>query len=133
MTDIEAPSITCSPDITLPTINGENFAEVTTIPDIHATDNSGFLSREVCSHDFPSNFILGSTLIDCIAIDAANNSASCQFQVHVIGKWPSVVYDLQFYAIKMNNEYRHTIDDLLFSCWTSANQCQAGNLKLTFV
>lgn len=88
-TDVEAPNITCPLDITVPTEFGENFATLANVPEIQATDNSGFLSSEVCSRDLAGNFILGSTPVDCIAVDAANNSASCQFQVYVIGKCSS--------------------------------------------
>ena len=64
---------------------GEKFTIINR-PSIEVNDNSGSVPTLICDHTFTDKFMLGTTLVECIATDSANNTARCLFEVTVVGK-----------------------------------------------
>jgi hypothetical protein len=84
--DNVAPTITCPADITVFALSGAPGAVVNYT--VTATDNLGVTSL-VCTPASGSTFTSGTTtVVECVARDAAGNAATCSFTVTVI---PSTV------------------------------------------
>ena len=83
--DLEPPSINCPDEMTQPTAPGEIYAIIDR-PAIEVNDNSGSVPTLVCNHTFTDEFMLGITLVECVATDAANNTARCLLKVIIVGK-----------------------------------------------
>ena len=83
--DTGPPMLTCD-DLTVTSHPDGNFTIVSSY-NVSSVDNSG---RPVISDCFPVNgsiFFLGNTTVVCHSSDPSNNTASCTFQVQVIGKF----------------------------------------------
>ena len=74
----------CPSDITTSAQSGGTATVDWTVPT--ATDNSGVTPQLTSNHDPNSVFNLGTTSVHYTASDGSDNSASCFFDVNVIGK-----------------------------------------------
>ena len=85
ISDTEDPTITCPVDQTVPTDDGQNYStKVLTSPVV--SDNSGKGPSVICHPSKGSSLTLGITSVTCDAFDDAENTASCHFEVQVVGK-----------------------------------------------
>jgi hypothetical protein len=78
--DDEAPALTCPADITQANDPGQCAARVTWT--IERTDNCPGVTL-ACNPMRNSDFPLGTTVVNCVATDAAGNQARCSFNVTV--------------------------------------------------
>ncbi|HTS15966.1 MAG TPA: HYR domain-containing protein [Verrucomicrobiae bacterium] len=88
--DSTPPVITCQSDITNSLDVGQTSA-IVTFPTPTATDNCSTSVTVTCTPPSGSIFQLGTTPVTCIAVDSAGNSASCRFNVVLIGPAQVVV------------------------------------------
>ncbi len=51
-----------------------------------ATDNSGDTTNVVCEPPSGSNFTIGTTRVNCTAVDGYGNEDRCSFDVSITGK-----------------------------------------------
>jgi hypothetical protein len=80
--DMTPPQITCPGNITVNSTSPRG-AVVTYAP--VASDDCSGPAVVTCTPASGSTFPIGTTTVDCLARDQAGNSASCSFQVTVIG------------------------------------------------
>lgn len=78
--DTTPPTISCPGDFSVSTDPGECAAEVNYT--VTANDDNPGVTL-TCSPASGSTFPKGTTLVSCTATDAAGNTASCEFNVHV--------------------------------------------------
>ncbi|HEU0252191.1 MAG TPA: HYR domain-containing protein, partial [Pyrinomonadaceae bacterium] len=78
--DTTPPTISCPGDIVVSTDPGECAAVVNYT--VTANDDNPGVSLS-CSPESGSTFAKGTTLVSCTATDAAGNTSSCEFNVHV--------------------------------------------------
>ena len=91
VSDGEAPTIACPPDVTVSTAPGQCGALVVfTSPAV--ADNCSGLGAPVFSPASGSFFAVGTTTAVCRVTDAAGNSASCQFNVTVNDTEPPQIF-----------------------------------------
>jgi hypothetical protein len=88
VTDALPPVITCPPNIVRPADPGTNVARVNF--SAAATDNQPGV-MVMCMPPPGSLFALGTTNVNCIAKDAAGNTASCTFTVTILDTEPPVI------------------------------------------
>ena len=50
-----------------------------------ATDNSGDISEVTCDPPPRTKFVIGQTLVTCVAVDSSGNNNTCSFQINVKG------------------------------------------------
>ncbi|MFN0108100.1 MAG: HYR domain-containing protein [Blastocatellia bacterium] len=120
--DTQAPTIACSPGVTVSATNG--VSEVVTYPTPTVTDNCQ--ASASCAPPSGSTFQAGTTTVNCTATDSSGNAATCAFAVTVnqgIGLPipPSVV---------ANDQLAGSV--LAFPVYTSsASSPQSQNTRLT--
>jgi hypothetical protein len=85
VTDNEAPAISCPTNVVVNTDPGLCTATNVAIGSASYSDNCGVIS---VSHDAPTVFPLGTTVLTRTAQDAAGNSNSCQQSVTVLDREP---------------------------------------------
>ena len=78
--DSQPPVITCPPDRTVFTSSNGSPVYFT----VTATDNCSGSVNVVCTPPSGSYFLLGSTVVNCVAYDASSNAAPCSFKVNVL-------------------------------------------------
>jgi hypothetical protein len=78
--DRDAPSMTCSTDVTVCTEAGDTAVHL----DVSASDNCPQGLTLTCIPPLSSRFPLGTTPVVCTASDAAGNSNRCDFAVTVL-------------------------------------------------
>ncbi|XP_072016912.1 hyalin-like [Amphiura filiformis] len=49
-----------------------------------ARDNSGEVPTSTCNYPSGSDFAIGETTVDCLAVDSSGNEKECQFDIHVL-------------------------------------------------
>ena len=84
--------------MTQPTAPGEIYAIIDR-PAIEIDDNSGLVPTLTCNHTFTDKFMLGTTLVECVATDDANNTARCLFKVIIVGKLVYVICFVSYYIL----------------------------------
>jgi len=90
-TDTIPPVITCPPNVTLTL--GQNGCDTTYTYTVTATDNlPGVVVAKVYGIASGQNFPAGTTINLYIAVDAAGNTTTCSFSVHVASNPPATVY-----------------------------------------
>lgn len=82
VTDTTPPTITTPSPITV-NATGANGATVSYV--VTASDDTDQSPAIACQPPSGSTFAIGTTLIECVAIDASGNQASASFEVHVLG------------------------------------------------
>lgn len=83
------PSIVCPADL-LVTTDGQR-PRVVNFPDPQAADNCTGQVQVLCVPPSGSTFPPGTTLINCTAVDASGNTASCRFNVTVADSTPPTI------------------------------------------
>ncbi len=83
VTDDEDPTIDCPDDISVNAPTGATSVSVS-YPAPVATDNSGVVTVS-CTKASGSNFNVGTTPVTCTATDPVGRTASCTFNVTVVG------------------------------------------------
>ncbi|XP_072039111.1 uncharacterized protein [Amphiura filiformis] len=120
--DMEAPTITCPENQHVSTAAGTNSASVIWAS-LTVRDNSGLGSNVACDHTSGSTFKLGTTIVECVATDAAQNSNSCQFSVNVADEEPPT------FACPINI-HRHSsdVDTNVVATWSELQVTDNSNL-----
>ena len=82
---MEEPKLNCSSTLNQTTDPGSATAVVIwdTPP---ASDNSGTVVNVTCDPTSDSAFAMGSTAVECTAVDKSDNEALCIFYVNVTGE-----------------------------------------------
>ncbi|TAK99169.1 MAG: DUF5011 domain-containing protein, partial [Verrucomicrobia bacterium] len=135
--DTIAPTITCSPNITVFTTNvaGTAVTFSTTAED----DCSGTVTP-VCNPPSGSNFAIGTNTVTCTATDASGNASTCSFTVAVVLNHAPVTSDSNMGAVEdhsrsilieklLTNDY-DLDDDALTIIAVSTNSAQGGTVVL---
>src|SRR5205085_6043104 len=81
--DTTNPTITCPANVTVNAAAGASSATVS-YPAPVATDNQPGVTVS-CNKASGSSFNVGNTTVTCTATDTSNNTASCSFNVNVVG------------------------------------------------
>jgi hypothetical protein len=81
--DTQAPSITCSLNISAPAATGQCGAAVSYNTPI-VSDNCPGVGAPLCAPPSGSTFPKGTTTVTCTVKDAANNQSACSFTVTVV-------------------------------------------------
>ena len=89
VTDTQAPTIVCPPDIKKLTANPGDVSVVVTFPTPAFADTCTGATI-VCTPPSGSAFPIGQTIVHCTVTDTSGNTASCSFKVRV---YDYVVYD----------------------------------------
>ena len=76
--------------MTQPAAHGEIFGIINR-PAIDVRGHRGSVPTLVCNHTFSDHFMLGTTIVECVSIDDANNTARCLFKVIIVGKFYDVL------------------------------------------
>ena len=83
--DTKVPVITCPAGKTTGTDLGHPNALVSWEKP-EAVDNSGHDPSVTCTPTSGTKFAIGTTSVECVAIDEAGNRNSCEFSIEVKGK-----------------------------------------------
>ena len=84
MLDTDAPVITCPADQMIGTNDGQSTVSLVWEKPA-AVDNSGHDPNVTCTPTSGTNFAVGTTSVECVAIDDAGNRGSCVFVITVEG------------------------------------------------
>ncbi|MBI1224885.1 MAG: HYR domain-containing protein [Bacteroidetes bacterium] len=81
--DVVPPTITCPANVTVTAGAGQPSASVVYAAPMVTDNCDNTSSAAVCNPASGSNFLVGTTNVNCVATDAAGNSSNCSFTVTV--------------------------------------------------
>ena len=84
--DLEAPEFDTCQSISEETNHGIATAMVTW-SGLAATDNSGIVPNVTCQPTSGNKFPIGTTVVICNATDNSGNTATCSFEVIIVGMY----------------------------------------------
>ena len=83
--DVEPPQIMTCATTYLQKVDFYQHTAVVVWQDPVATDNSGDVPKITCNPQSGTEFPIGITTVECIAVDGNGNTAGCSFDVEVGG------------------------------------------------
>lgn len=87
--DSEPPQVNCPEDLIFPNDTNQCGAEV--VYEVAAADNCSGVTF-ICDPPSDSFFLLGTTLVTCVALDASGNADTSNFNVTVVDEEPPVAF-----------------------------------------
>ncbi|XP_071963953.1 hyalin-like [Antedon mediterranea] len=110
VTDNEAPQLTCASSLSV-TVVEDDLPSIITFNDPAVSDNSGETLQPTCSIPSGSSFNVGTTVVDCVAVDASGNQGSCSFDVIVEVDYSPVLTCPSTQIIPITNDAEEVIVD----------------------